>query len=77
MSFIRAKEIPPRSGNWYDYEVKTVHEGKRVIQQHIRYIGKSGSHASLSGGGSTSHAITTFPGQSLTIVGARCTVPLQ
>jgi len=23
MSFIRAKEIPPHSGNWYDYEVKT------------------------------------------------------
>lgn len=26
MSFVRAKEIPPRSGNWYDYEVETVHE---------------------------------------------------
>lgn len=41
MSFIRAKEIPPRSGNWYDYEVMTVHEGGRVIQKVIRYIGKS------------------------------------
>jgi putative transposase len=48
MSFIRAKEIPPGSGNWYDYEVKTVHEGKRVIQKHIRYIGKSSLHASDS-----------------------------
>ena len=50
MSFIRSKEIPPGSGNWYDYEVKTVHEGKRVIQKVIRYIGKSErSHAPRSG----------------------------
>lgn len=41
MSFIRAKEIPPGSGNWYDYEVMTIHEGDKVIQKHIRYIGKS------------------------------------
>jgi hypothetical protein len=27
MSFVRAKEIPPHSGNWYDYEVATVHIG--------------------------------------------------
>lgn len=59
MSFVRAKEIPPHSGIWYDYEVRTVHEGKRVIQQHIRYIGKSGRYASSSGGGSTSRAVTT------------------
>jgi len=38
MSFIRAKEIPPRSGNWYDYEVRTVHEGKRVIQEHPNHL---------------------------------------
>ena len=37
MAFIRAKEIPPGSGNWYDYEVETIHEGGRVIQKHIRY----------------------------------------
>jgi len=43
MSFVRAKEIPPRSGNWYDYLVKTVHVDGKVIQQHIAYIGKSGS----------------------------------
>ncbi len=42
MSFIRAKEIPPRSGNWYDYEVRSVRRGNKVIQEHIRYIGKSG-----------------------------------
>lgn len=41
MSFVRAKEIPPGSGNWYDYEVETIHEGSKVIQKHIRYIGKS------------------------------------
>src|SRR3990172_8611457 len=50
MSFIRAKEIPPRSGNWYDYEVETVRKGGKVIQRHIRYIGKSTRRASLSGG---------------------------
>jgi putative transposase len=51
MSFIRAKEIPPHSGNWYDYEVETVHQGGKVIQRHIRYIGKSGTvaHPVLTG----------------------------
>jgi transposase-like protein len=48
MSFIRAKEIPRGSGNWYDYEVETIHQGKKVIQKHIRYIGRS------SGGGGKS-----------------------
>lgn len=42
MSFIRAKEIPPRSGNWYDYLVRSVRQGDKVIQEHIRYVGKSG-----------------------------------
>ena len=47
MSFIRAKEIPPRSDNWYDYEVKTVHENGKGLQKVIRYIGRSGtSHPS-------------------------------
>jgi hypothetical protein len=41
MSFIRAKEIPPHSGNWYDYEVETHHENGHVRQKVIRYIGKS------------------------------------
>lgn len=41
MSFIRAKEIPPRSGNWYDYEVKSVRHGNKVSQEIIRYIGPS------------------------------------
>jgi len=54
MTFIRAKQIPPRTGNWYDYEVETLHKGGKVIQRHIRYIGRSdkagGSRASLSGG---------------------------
>ena len=43
MAFIRAKEIPPHSGNWYDYEVETIHEGGKVIQRYIRYIGRHGS----------------------------------
>ncbi|MBI4188899.1 MAG: DDE-type integrase/transposase/recombinase [Chloroflexi bacterium] len=53
MSFIRAKEIPPHSGNWYDYEVKTVHEGIHVRQKVLRYIGRSsragGSRTGLAG----------------------------
>jgi hypothetical protein len=48
MSFIRAKEIPPGSGNWYDYEVKTVHEGKYVRQKVIQYLGKSSLRPSRS-----------------------------
>jgi len=47
MSFIRAKEIPPGSGSWYDCEVETIHESKRAVQKHIRYIGKS-ARASMS-----------------------------
>jgi putative transposase len=49
MTFIRAKEIPPHSGNWYDYEVETVHEGGKVIQKHIRYIGRHGTVSTSSG----------------------------
>lgn len=64
MSFIRAKEIPPRSGNWYDYEVKTIHEGGKVIQKHIRYIGKSSlrpSHSMRSGGVTGSYPVIVSP----------------
>jgi putative transposase len=50
MSFVRSKEIPPRSGNWYDYEVMTVHNGGKVQQKVIQYLGKSGSqHRTLVG----------------------------
>jgi transposase-like protein len=58
MNFIRAKEIPPHSGNWYDYEVKTIHEGKRVIQKHIKYLGKSGSHSYI---GSSNQVLSSKP----------------
>lgn len=64
MNFIRAKEIPPGSGNWYDYEVKTVHQGGKVIQKHIRYIGKSSLRQSFptrSGGGSISMPEIALP----------------
>jgi len=69
MTFIRAKEIPPRSGNWYDYEVETIHKGNKVIQRHIRYIGKSSlrpSRSTASGRGlpspvSTSPALPVSP----------------
>lgn len=58
MSFVRTKEIPPRSGNFYDYEVETLHIGGKVIQKHIRYLGKSGSHSYLSSG---SRVLTSKP----------------
>jgi putative transposase len=44
MSFIRSKEIPPGSGNWYDYEVESIHRGGKVIQKHIQYLGKHGGN---------------------------------
>lgn len=43
MSFIRSKEIPPDSGNWYDYEVTASRVDGKVKQRVIRYIGKSAS----------------------------------
>ncbi len=51
MSFIRAKQIPPRTGNWYDYEVESYRDKGRVKQRIIQYIGRSGrvSHPVLLG----------------------------
>lgn len=43
MSFVRSKEIPPGSGNWYDYEVRNVRENGKVRQKVLRYIGRSES----------------------------------
>jgi putative transposase len=57
MTFIRAKEIPPHSGNWYDYEVETIHEGGRVIQKHIRYLGRHGTAYKPSGLRRPSHTL--------------------
>ncbi len=51
MSFVRAKEIPPGSGNWYDYEVKTITVKGQPRQKVIRYIGKSSRTSMLRGGG--------------------------
>lgn len=42
MSFLRAKEIPPKSGNWYDYEVQCVLEDGHPRQKVIQYLGKHG-----------------------------------
>lgn len=42
MSFVRAKEIPPHSGNWYDYEVMTTHVNGKVMQKVVQYLGKHG-----------------------------------
>jgi putative transposase len=56
MSFIRSKQIPPGSGNWYNYEVMGIRQGKKVRQKVLRYLGRadsspsplSGSHAPIS-----------------------------
>jgi len=61
MTFIRAKEIPPRSGNWYDYEVMGIREGKKVRQKVIRYMGRS-ARSGASGGGA--RAVATTPTES-------------
>jgi len=58
MAFIRTKEIPLGSGNWYDYEVETVHEGGKVIQRHIRYLGRHGTVYKTSGLRRPSHALS-------------------
>lgn len=42
MSFVRAKQIPPRTGNWYNYEVESYRDKGQVKQRIIRYIGRSG-----------------------------------
>lgn len=47
MSFIRSKQIPPRTGNWYDYEVETTRKNGKVLQKVIKYIGKSTTHSSI------------------------------
>lgn len=44
MTYIRTKEIPPGSGNFYDYEVESVREGGKVRQKHVRYLGKAGTY---------------------------------
>ena len=44
MTFVRSKQIPPRTGDWYDYEVKTIHENGHVRQKMVRYIGKSSTN---------------------------------
>ena len=54
MSFVRAKQIPPRTGNWYDYEVETYHENGHVRQRVLRYLGLSGRNAGKSSGGAVS-----------------------
>jgi putative transposase len=54
MSFIRAKQIPPGTGNWYDYEVETIHKNGKVRQHVIKYLGPSGiGHARSVGGRAT------------------------
>jgi hypothetical protein len=49
MNFVREKEILPRSGNFYDYEVETIYKGGKVIQKKILYLGKTGSHSYFAG----------------------------
>ena len=46
MTYVRSKEIPPGSGNYYDYLVRSVRVGKKVKQEHIEYLGPSGMRSS-------------------------------
>ncbi len=69
MSFIRAKEIPPGSGRWYDYEVEDYREGEHVKQRIIRYIGRSGGIGTTGGGGhvvSGRHDVSPIVGTTIT-----------
>ena len=61
MSFVRAKEIPPHSGNWYDYECITVHNGPKVNQKVVRYLGRSGKHSYLPRDEGTNSKVLTSP----------------
>jgi hypothetical protein len=48
--FSGERSIPSKSGNWYDYEVETIHDKGKVIQIVIQYLGKSGTtHKPLIG----------------------------
>lgn len=64
MGFIRAKEIPPGSGNWYDYEVKNHREGDKVVQKVIRYIGRAGGSGGGLGTTGAGISITSHPPES-------------
>ncbi|MGD1118489.1 MAG: hypothetical protein ABR886_03290 [Dehalococcoidales bacterium] len=68
MSFIRAKEIPPHSGNWYDYEVKTVHEGAKVRQKVIKYLGRSGRVRDKAAIPETKYKVTRHPRKTSKVV---------
>jgi putative transposase len=70
MAFIRVKEIPPRSGNWYDYEVATVREGPRVRQKVLQYLGRhvSNDTAQLVADIEKNHFVNTFPSQKVSAI---------
>lgn len=60
MSFVRSKEIPPGSGNWYEYEVACVWEDGKPRQKHIQYLGKRGGTLKpLMGDAGLEHRIST------------------
>lgn len=61
MSYTRAKEIPPGSGNWYNYEVMGIRTGKKVRQKVIRYLGRADSSPfALSGNREPISLASTF-----------------
>lgn len=66
MSFIRAKQIPPRTGNWYDYEVESYWNGGRPRQRVIRYIGRS-ARSGMSGGSLHAIPVSVTPTPTLPI----------
>ncbi|PTD94484.1 hypothetical protein C9439_02115 [archaeon SCG-AAA382B04] len=41
MVYVRVKEVPPGSGNYYQYLVKGERDGGRVRQKVLQYLGKA------------------------------------
>ncbi len=41
MAYVRTKEIPPGSGNYYKYKVRSVRNGDKVKQEIVQYLGPS------------------------------------
>lgn len=73
MTFVRKKQIPPHTGNWYLYEVESYSTPNGPRQRHIRYIGKEGTLGStgapghMAGTGSVGVSTVTLPRKAKTV----------
>lgn len=48
IAFVRTKEIPPGSGNYYRYLVRNKREGNHVRQKVLQYLGPAGGASDTS-----------------------------